>query len=156
MATVKITGVPVLSLEFENVPSVNWFYNRHFRTRGPITAEWRFEAKDKARQELWWGEARPVDRALVVVKVYPFAEEIADLHNVHIKPLLDGLSDAMIWKDDEWAFVPVIIFMWGGASTHVPREKKIRRTVIEVYELEHFVFNQKHLTLPKGRTRVEK
>jgi hypothetical protein len=154
MAIVQIDGDPTIVIEFTGLPSVNTHYNKHFRARGVSTNEWRLEAREKARDILLWTDAVPVKRAFALVKVYPPYEEISDIHNVHIKPLLDGFTDAGIWADDEWAFLPLVMHLWGGIGEQKPRQHKIRRTVIEIYELEALFINGSKQRLPKGRVRL--
>jgi len=158
MSDLILSGKPVVSFEFEDLPSVNTHYNKHFRPRAIATAEWRYEAKDKAQEWLAWHDDLPYfkQRVMVIVKVYPPYEEISDIHNIHIKPLLDGFTEAELWKDDEWAFVPITMFVWGGITEHAPRERKIRRTVIDIHRLDKFWVNYVPQLLPKGRKWIER
>src|SRR5690606_32808887 len=118
MGQLIINGHPVFSIEFEGLPSVNCHYGKHWKARSTPTAEWRYEAKVKAIEAMgaaaWIGDVPVIKRGMVIVDVYPPYEEISDIHNVHIKPILDGFSDAGLWGDDEWAFVPIVIFRWAG------------------------------------------
>lgn len=155
--TVTITGEPVCSFEFIGLPSTNTHYNKHFRPRAVATNELRLEAREEAK---WWAfmnnkEGPIVTRAFVLVKIWVPHEGIMDIHNTHIKPLLDGFSDAGVWEDDEWAFVPLVAFMWAGVATHPPRSVKLRRTVLEIHFLHSIIENGEHLTLPRGRTSLE-
>jgi hypothetical protein len=153
-AVITLTGTPVGSFEFTGLPSVNTHYGKHFRPRGIATAEWRYEAKYKGIEAMGWDTATLIKRrALVVVRVYPPFEEISDIHNVYIKGILDGFTDAGIWVDDEWAWLPLVWYMWAGIGTHTPGRIKTRRTVIDVYELEKLIINGDKHRLPKGRKR---
>lgn len=156
LSQLRIAGLPVMSIEFEGLPSVNTHYNMHWRQRSPRTAEWRYEARTKAYDYTLWipDGIYLVNRALVVVNVFPPYEEISDIHNTHIKPILDGFTDAGVWSDDEWAFVPLVLYSWAGIGEHKPRERKIRRTVIDVYELYTYTVGGQKQNLPKGRTRI--
>lgn len=155
MSYVIIAGDPVCSFEFVGLPSVNTHYNKHWRARSIDTAEWRYEAKYKALDFIGWSQVPVIKtRALVVVWVYPPYEEISDIHNVHIKPLLDGFSDAGIWQDDEWAFVPLVMYAFGGIGDYKPKQKKLRRTVLDIHELGTFNVNNVLHKLPKGRVKL--
>lgn len=156
----EINCAALLSVEFVGLPSVNTHYNKHFRARGIDTAEWRYEAREKAMEQLGFRtlyEPLVKQRALVVVNVFPPYEEISDIHNVHIKPLLDGFSDANVWADDEWAWVPLVMHLWAGIGEQKPRQHKIRRTILDVYELHDITMSSQDkalkLKLPKGRSR---
>lgn len=149
-AQLTLSGRPVASFEFRSVPSVNTHYNKHHHARSISTAEWRYEAREEALKVIRSMGKRPEDlplvqRALVVVNVWIPHEGIMDIHNVHIKPLLDGFSEAQLWKDDEWAFVPLVLFRWAGV---LPKEKL---TTIDVYELQLFQVQGEYQLLPKGR-----
>lgn len=148
---ITIVGDPVASFEFHGLPSVNTHYGKHFRPRGIDTAEWRYEAKQKALDFVGWQDTPVIKRGLVIIKVWPPHEGIMDIHNVHVKPLFDGFTDAGLWIDDEWAFVPTVMTQWAGIGEYGPRQYKLRRTVIEVHELVHINYNGVYLNLPKGR-----
>jgi hypothetical protein len=153
-ANLHIVGLPKASFPFVGLPSVNTHYNQHYRLRGIHTAEWRNWANEDASLFLWQNPELPrplVSRALVVVNVYPPYEEISDIHNIHIKPILDGFTDAGIWVDDEWAFCPIVMFRWAGIGEQKPRQHKIRRTVIDIYELYSVTIAGEIQRLPKGR-----
>ena len=143
-----LSGSPEVSFEFEGLPSVNTHYNKHHHARGVSTAEWRYEAREKAKDYLAQfdpDELPLIRRALVVVNVWIPHEGIMDIHNVHIKPILDGFSEAQLWKDDEWAFVPIVMFRWAGI------EKGKRITVFDIYELTFFQVRGEYQKLPLGR-----
>lgn len=153
----RLYGNPVLSVRFDNSISVNTFHNFHKWKRGQVNAEWRLEAREAAYEHTLFlppGQYL-VDRALVIVDVYiPPSEEIADIHNKYIKPMLDGFSDAEVWADDEWAFVPIVMYNWAGIESVPKGERTKRYIVIKVYELGSFVINGDQVKLPKGRTRL--
>lgn len=151
-----IAGDPIASFEFLGLPSINTHYGKHFRPRGIATNEWRLEAKEEALWFLWDKDINfpLVNRALVIVKVWVPHEGIMDVHNVYIKALLDGFTDAVVFTDDEWAFVPVVMYLWAGVGKFGPRQYKLRRTVLEIHELRLINYNGIYLELPKGRTWV--
>lgn len=151
---ISIWGRKVASIEFIDLPSVNTFYNMYRYNKSRVTAEWRYEAKEKAWDAIGFEETPLIKkRALVIVNVYIPHEGIMDIHNVHIKPLLDGFSDAGMWADDEWAWVPLVLFKWAGVTQFAKREKRYRRTVIDVYDLDAMSIDGFMALLPSGRTR---
>lgn len=160
MGKLSIDGTPVVSIEFEGLPTLNSHYGKHWRARSVPTAEWRYEARVKALDVMgaaaWLADRPFIRRGLVLVDVYPPFEEISDIHNVHIKPILDGFSDANLWADDEWAFVPVVVFRWAGLGNHKPRERARRVSIFHIYELEQVSVGGVRVTLPAGRTKTEK
>lgn len=155
-ATLALIGKPLISVEFEDLQSLNVFNNMNRWDKARVTAEWRLEAREKAIDEMGFMTEYPLikKRALVIVNVYPAYEEISDIPNVLIKPLLDGFSDADVWVDDEWAWVPVVMYRWAGIGKQQPRMRKVRRTILDVYELEDFLIMGKAQQLPKGRKRL--
>lgn len=154
----KVFGKKVASMEFIDLPSVNTFYNMYRHNKGRVTAEWRFEAKEKAWDEMGFEWEFPFikKRALVVVNVFIPHEGIMDIHNVYIKALLDGMSDAGMWADDEWAWVPLVLFRWAGVTQYEKREKRYRRTVIDVYEVDGLWVDGDMQILPRGRVKHAK
>lgn len=157
MSELRINGSPVFSANFYDVPSRN-ARKSSWKAQMGITAEWRFEAREKALNfrgfqwdEGFFAQLNPliVECALVVVTVYLHSNGIADVHNPDIKPILDGFTDAGIYTDDEWAFVPLVLFAWGGIR---PQGKKLR---IDVYELEKYVTNNWIQPLPAGRIVID-
>lgn len=145
---------PALSIEFIGLPSVNTHYGQNRWKKSQHTAEWRLEAREKAYETTFWMDEFLVKRALVVINVYPPYEEIMDIHNVWVKGILDGFSDAGVWSDDEWAFVPLVLFAWAGIGEQKPRQHKIRRTRVDIYELHSYYVAGVQQTLPKGRKRL--
>jgi Endodeoxyribonuclease RusA. len=160
--TLEVTGSPCFAVEFVGLPSRNKVY-KNYHHRGSVTSKWRTEGREKAadflegvydgmgltfmeRLEPW------VSRALVIVNVHLGNEGIADCHNSDIKAVLDGFSDAMVWADDEWAFVPLVLYAWAGID--VGQKRRVPRVVIEVFELGSFIVNNEARRLPKGRTRL--
>lgn len=150
----SIKGQPVFTAEFDDVPSRN--QTNSWRRNIEVKAQWRFEGKEKALnfrgyefdQEFFAKLAGPIIKecALVVATVYLSNMGVADIHNPDIKPILDGFSDAQIYMDDEWAFVPLVLFAWGGIT---PGKKSLR---IDVYELDSYIINGTMQALPAGRS----
>lgn len=141
----------MVEFEFIDLPSVNTHYNKHFRPRSISTAEWRYDAKTQALECLDWGDIDPIPRAFVLVNVYPPVEEISDVHNAHIKPVLDGFTEAGLWADDDWVSVPFVAYRWAGNGEHRPREKRIRKTIFQIYTLDALYMQGQKQVLPKRR-----
>lgn len=149
------TGPCIVSTAHENVPSWNATY-KHWAQKSQVTNEWRTEGKNKCLAALGLDEddwfllhCEPLikHRALVIVNVFLPHEGIQDIHNTNIKPILDGYSDAGLWADDEWAWVPVVMYKFAGIT---PGSRNI---TISVYELNSFWIGDNRVTLPEGRTR---
>jgi hypothetical protein len=165
---VTITGQPIMTLTFFDLPTLNRLKNMHRKTRAGVTQKLRFEGwlmaydfKMKCSKAL--REKLMTNRALLLVKVMPPKEEISDIYNVSVKEVSDGFTDAEVWADDEWAHVPLVIFMFAGIDQDVQWRKKrgtnrrrarMRRTIIEVHELDTLHINGERQILPKGRTRL--
>lgn len=154
LAQLHLVGQPTMSIDFIGLPSVNTHYGQNRWAKAQHTAEWRYEAREKAYEHTLWLDDFLIKRALVVVNVFPPYEEIMDIHNVWVKAVLDGFSDAEVWSDDEWAFVPLVLFAWAGIGEQKPRQHKIRRTRIDVYELDAYIVGGQRQTLPRGRKRL--
>jgi hypothetical protein len=156
LAQLNIAGKPVVSFTFEGLPSMNTYYNLNRWARSSRTAEWRYEAREKVYDHtdaLWLPDNEYViNRALVVVNIYPPYEEMMDIHNIVIKPILDGFTDGGLWRDDEWTVVPLVLYAWAGIGEQKPRQHKIRRTRLDVYELNRYTVGGQQQILPKGRT----
>lgn len=161
-AQISIAGRPVLSFEVLGLPSVNTFYNKHHHAKAKITRDLREIGLIEGMKAVDWVDAPLVKRAFVLVKVWVPHEGIMDIHNVHIKPILDGLSDAGVWMDDEWAFIPVVMFMFAGIGTELlemtrkkqKRRVRARRTIFEIYELNLVNICGVYQRLPRGRRRL--
>lgn len=159
LTQVSIAGRPIFSCEALGLPSVNTHYNKHYKSRANDTKRWR-ELGESIALDFTFDLPKPVvKRALVVVNVFVPTEGICDIHNVHVKPMLDGFTDAGLWVDDEWTFVPLVLFAYAGIGTEFgplkrgkKRRRRLTRTVLEVFELD-FIYKSGHkLRLPKGRT----
>lgn len=162
-ANLSLNGKPKASFTFWALPSWNTTVNQHYKSRGNSTKKLREEGCALAlelRQKLGLKFSSVlVNRALVVVKIYTPTTGIMDVYNVNIKAVSDGFTDAGIWADDEWATVPVTLFMWAGMDEDkVFRKKRTKRramtrTVIEIYELGTLKINGDYCPLPLGRKR---
>jgi hypothetical protein len=153
MSEVIINGQALAEFTFYNVPSWNTILGKHHMEQGRVTKSLRLEGQvlgQNFMRRFCTDRDYLVDRALIVVKVYPPHEGVMDIHNVALKAITDGFTDAMIFEDDEWAFVPVVVCMWGGIDP-----KGDRRTVIEVHRLDRLVIDGKAQVLPMGRTRTD-
>ena len=151
----EVLGTPVFTAEFHNVPSRN--ARKSWRGQMGVNAEWRFEAKEKALNyrglqwhEGFFAQCEPLieETALVVVTIFLRSNGICDVHNSDIKPILDGFTDGGVWPDDEWAFVPLVLFAWGGI------DPGNQRLVIDVYDLSSYTKDGRIQSLPAGRTRI--
>lgn len=153
MGYISIDGTPAARFEFISVPSWNTAYS-HWKKKAEAVRSLRKEAcvvgQVFMRSLGLPALSRPlVDRAMIIVSVYTQHEGVMDIHNVNVKPILDGLVDAGVITDDDWAFLPVVIFRWAGVD-----DNKQRRTVVEVYSLEALIINDESQVLPLGRRRV--
>lgn len=164
ISKLQIQGHPVASFEFIGLPSVNTHYGLNRWTKATRTAEWRYEARVSVLtyrgledDDLFLAQMVPIiqKRALVVVWVFPPYEEISDIHNIYIKAVLDGFSDAGLWQDDEWASVPLVLYAFGGIGEQKPRTQKKRLTRFDIYEIGMFTVRDKIHNLPRGRKRLK-
>lgn len=157
MSSVTIIGEPLAVFTFDFIPSWNQVVNNaraHWSKGHKETKEWRTTGFNLAHRFMWTffgvkklGRKRLVcKRALVVIKVFRGTEGVYDVHNVCFKHLADGFTDAGIWRDDDWASVPMVIFMWAG---NVPFKEQ--RTEIEIHELDFVVASGHSIPLPAGR-----
>jgi Holliday junction resolvase RusA-like endonuclease len=156
MTTLSIEGVPLVSFKFDYIPSQNE-HERAERVGSRRDKRWHTNMwrglGEKIALEMYKAHRHlPLPlirkRALVVIKVYRATEGKYDIHNPYVKALLDGFSDAGIWPDDEWAYVPIVTFMWAYMPKDDPEGQ---RFVIEVHELDRLVLNGVSQVLPSGR-----
>lgn len=160
-----INGTPLAEFAFDGLPSWNVVIRKHRMQQSAMTKVLRKEGFTLAQQfmrRFFAGQEYMLSdlgvkaddgyqaRALVVVKVQPPHEGVLDIYNVDIKDVCDGFTDAMVWPDDEWAWLPVTVFMWAPA-VNAPES----RTTIEIHDLGRVVINGKSQPLPKGRRRVQ-
>jgi hypothetical protein len=163
MAQVSISGPPVLTVVFEGVPSRN--ARKQTMAQSHINRKWRQLGESRALEAM--GRECAFDdplipvRSLVVCTMFVRDKGIADVHNPDIKPILDGFTDAGVWPDDEWAHVPMCLFVWGGfssATKKVRGKKRLRRMnkiMLEVYDLHSYWKRGESQPLPEGRVWVE-
>lgn len=177
MAELIINGRPLVVFETQ-LPSWNEtiemankrprFARSHAHARAPLTTyiqKWRNEGAKLANefmQKVWWlKDEHPYlvqKRGLVVVKVGratiegESSETSYDVHNAYCKAFFDGFSDAGVWKDDAWMYVPWVIYGWVHMSQLDAKYFKGMNThVIEVYELDRVCFNGQDYVLPEWR-----
>lgn len=172
---IEITGKPIITLEFFDLMTWNRFSAMHQKTQWNVKANARREgarlaAEAKRRLPKHIRRMLLVNRAFLLVRVLPPKEEVSDTHNVAIKNTIDGFKDAGVWVDDEWSFVPAVMFMFGGIDQDVQwkggkgwkrsrktgkvtrtRKAPKRRTIIEVHELGQIIINGHSQSLPIGR-----
>jgi Holliday junction resolvase RusA-like endonuclease len=125
-------GTPVAIFEFASLPSWN---QSIAKARGNRFAA----AKDtKAWRDEGYGAAMacrkfipsPIDRCAIVVRVWRKSISTYDVHNICVKAVLDGFTDANVWQDDSYQHVPLVIFSHEGIDPVKPRVE------IEIYKLE--------------------
>lgn len=165
MTTIRIDGEALVRFVFDYIPSVNEAIDAartHWRSKNGRnlnagifhTKKWRAKGEDLARDFL-----RAVGkhdrtcliqrRAFVWVQVYREKEwPTYDVHNVYLKALLDGFTDAGIWPNDDWPNVPDVLFGW---QPYGPTEERANTFVVEVHELDAFIINGVAQVLPMGR-----
>jgi Holliday junction resolvase RusA-like endonuclease len=168
MSSIVFTGDPLLSISYYSIPSWNdviaWSNQRprfaqHDSKASRVilnshVAKWRKNAEVLARIniESMRNKGFHVDpylvtkRAVVLIKVVRGTERKYDIPNVWVKAILDGFTDARVWHDDEWAYVPATFSMWWDGS-----DDPTQRFVVEVHELDELVLNGRPMTLPTGR-----
>ena len=164
---IQIIGDPVASFEVLGLPSINTFNVMHHFAKAKMSKEFREQGERIGRDIVGWQDTPLIRRVLLVVRVWVPHEGIMDIHNVYIKPVLDGLTDAGVYEDDEWAFVPAVLFLWAGVGTELldanppkrltwkeQRRVRARRTVFDLYELSSVSLNGEFQKLPKGRRKV--
>lgn len=158
MASLIIQGKPLASFEFEHLPSWNdaiaaargrgghWSGSKH-------TKKWRAIGHQMASEFLAsaWTQVlgRPVlieQRAMVVVKVFRPTDRTYDVHNVYTKAVFDGFSDAGIWRDDSWKWLPWVVYGY-VEQDELDMMFVGKAFVIEVYELERVILNGVEQTL---------
>lgn len=147
---IVIEGQPLAVFTFPQLPSWNTILGKHWRVQGDIAKEQRTEGRLLARS--WMNRFGPrrgvlIDkRVFVVVRVYLKSDALMDIHNVCVKNVLDGFTDSQVWPDDEWAYMPLVLFALGGIDPSNPRID------IEVHSIDKFVMNGKVVPLPdQGR-----
>jgi hypothetical protein len=166
MTTIIIQGQPLASFEYDYIPSwnevISWANQRPKRayTRQQQLAiyssrknQWKHEGQEIA--ESFMGQYHPYRdyliecRAFVLLKVIRLDERSYDVHNVWLKAIFDGFTNANIWPDDEWPNVPTVMATWWpNVDNYVAHT-----FIIEIHELEAFTYNGLSVGLPAGRHR---
>jgi hypothetical protein len=104
------------SIEIPNVPSINDFIKAtagNAYKKAAYTAQLRGEGKGMALRWLNTG-GRPLGRTVLVVEVRRSNRIRRDVHNVYIKPYIDGFVDAGVWPDDSEQWLPTVVFHYSG------------------------------------------
>lgn len=167
MANLIIEGQPLASFVFEKIPSWNEVIevaNKRPRNvkswkhaRGPLisfTKKWRKAGYEMAHGfmdsmwEMFFERPALVEtRAMVIVKVFRATTRTYDVHNVYCKAIFDGFSEAGIWRDDNWKFVPWVLYGW-VQMTELEESLMGQCFVIEVYELDSVTLDGVAQVLP--------
>lgn len=60
-------------------------------------------------------------RCSVKVVVFPPSKRRVDPPNFYpsVKPIIDGMTDANVWEDDDWKHVEAMTFVHGGDISHI-------------------------------------
>jgi hypothetical protein len=152
MSSLHIEGQAKAVFVFDFVPSWNEVIDKartHWAVGHTMTKRWRAEGYTLAVEFMraFFPQAQYLidECALIVVKVYRPDENLYDVHNVCIKAIGDGFTEGRIWRDDEWASVPLCLFAWADYDGQGVR------TEIEIHELEAYTIDGVGQVLPRGR-----
>jgi hypothetical protein len=133
-----------------------WTFNEYKR-------QWRERGSQLATEfldSLWWMTLDTPylvrKRAMVIIKVCRGTERTYDVHNAYCKALFDGFSDAGIWRDDSWMYVPWVLYGWVHMDDFEGSFFGDNTFLIEVHELEHVRFNGREYILPDWSGYVPK
>ncbi len=107
-----------------------------------MTRQWRSTAYYVMLEHMRAGKVGMLRQAFVLIRVSSLAHRW-DVHNPWIKPILDGFTDAGLWEDDSYKFVPAVMPMW---SPNWAGAKRACEFVI--YELEEVIINGHIQELP--------
>jgi hypothetical protein len=173
MSTLTLDGKPLAQFHIRGLQSWNEVFGKgHWRNKQRVVKRWRAigerlglrlraqKGMPSRRVEIRSASGKNIGRltghthfpivaqtrVLVLVKVVLGTERRYDVHNVFVKALFDGFSDAGLWVDDEWTYVPSVLFTW--AEDVGQRGKHF---VIEIHELDRYVVNGVAQLLPEGR-----
>lgn len=122
-------------------------YTQAWREHGEYMAK---EFLEKACWDLLFTQPYLIrKRAMVIVKVARATERTYDVHNAYVKAVFDGFSDAGIWKDDNWKYVPWVLYGW----VHMSNIDEAFVTgdnvfLIELYELDRVTISGVPYILP--------
>lgn len=174
MTDITILGRPVARFRFRSLQSWNEIFGGgHWRRGQGASKRWRklgeemglkwraAKGLESKRVEIWSTNGKHPKhlghtyeptaiqtRILIVVKVIRGTERRYDIHNVFVKALFDGFSDAGLWYDDEWAYVPMVLFTWATDT-----QGRGKHFLIEIHELNRFEVNGVAQQLPTGEMR---
>jgi Holliday junction resolvase RusA-like endonuclease len=151
-ATLEVRGRPLAEFVFPYVPTWNVSINAaraHWSKGHSHTKKWRAEGHELAHtfMQKFSPHQRLIKyRALVVVRAYREHTGTFDVHNIQMKALFDGFTDAGVWVDDSWEYVPVVVFAWAGHAS-----KGEGHITVAVYELGALIVDGTPQLLPAGR-----
>jgi hypothetical protein len=167
MASLIIKGKPIATFEthldsWNEAIAKAYARPKAYRSHGSarfVFNEYKRRWREKGSQlatefldSLWWMTLdRPYlvrKRAMVVIKVCRGTERTYDVHNAYCKALFDGFSDAGIWRDDSWMYVPWVLYGWVHMDDFEGAFFGDNTFLIEIYELEHVIFGRCEYTLP--------
>lgn len=107
-----------------------------------MTKRWRATACYIMQNAMRSCRVQMLSRAFVLIRVSS-AAHTWDVHNPWIKPILDGFTDAGLWKDDSYQYVPAVMPLW------IPNWFGAKRACeFVIYELEEVVINGYRQDLP--------
>lgn len=173
MSTLSLDGKPLAQFYIRDLQSWNEVFGKgHWSRKGRVVRRWRSKGyamalrwrvknhlpsvqvnrvKDNKVVSSYLEPIAIKTRVLVVVKVVRGTERRYDVHNVFVKALLDGFNDAGLWVDDEWAYVPTVLFTWAADT-----QGRGQHFVIEIHELDKYTVNGMAQILPEGREDDER
>jgi Holliday junction resolvase RusA-like endonuclease len=128
---INIYDYPTVSFELPHLPSINELIDEAGRSkfhRGQLTATLRAEGKAIATDWVNRSHSGPLGRSCVFVGVWRADNRRRDVHNILIKPLLDGFVDAGLWPDDSEKFIPMVIIKYMG----VAEKEKVQ---VDIYDV---------------------
>jgi Holliday junction resolvase RusA-like endonuclease len=134
MATITINGLPLATFTFPHLPSWNESISKARGNKfkaAKDTANWRLEGCVAAKNWLKGKSlARPFFKqpVAIVARVWRKDKRRYDVHNICLKAVLDGFSDANLWQDDSSDYVPILMMMHMGINKLRPRVE------ISIYE----------------------
>ena len=123
-SSVVVAGEPSVVLDFAMLPSLNESNaakNRHYAIGGKHTGEWRSTGYYVAnallaRQRTGLGAQEVLIGCPVALvwDVYYASNVRRDVPNLDTKPVIDGLTDARLWQDDNFRVVRQSLVRFGG------------------------------------------
>jgi Holliday junction resolvase RusA-like endonuclease len=64
---------------------------------------------------------QPIEKCFIVAQIFWATKHKRDIHNVYIKPFLDGLVDAGLFVDDNHTIISSVDYIFGGYDKENPR-----------------------------------